>query len=625
MIDKTNQIRRFGVQLLFLLLALTAALTAQNTRLLSSSLNTGFGIPTNQPENAGEAPVRVFTVVGQVLTASGQSGDLRLESGILASGFLRTVDMELTIDIVDETANSGAPVDISFRVGTGLQVTGGTAYYRQAGDINYQPVNLTSSDGLNFQLSIPGEFVTDRGVEYYIEINTVNNIFTLPVDNPTDNPLTLRVRIDERSFPVTLVERQHQMISIPFDLDNRNVFEMLSDNYGEYNDRVWRIFRYEDGEYREYPNFEGELAPGSAFWLVTRDAEAFNVEQGTSTESAQPYEILLAPGWNQVATPFAFAVDWTSVQSDTALEGPYFYDGVEYIPNQTTIDPWQGYWVNNASDASVRMLVPADAAVSAGLGKQSAAVAINPDKEYLMRLIAEVSELNYRDSHNYLGMLETAESGRDINDFSEPPPIGEYVRLAIAEDDVEYAGNFKPIDPEGQQWQLTVSTTAGSKPVTIRMEDEGHLPEGFSSYILDEDLRYVITPRDGQFTIQTNDEYPQRHFRVIVGTEAFANANNDGISLIPLAYELHQNYPNPFNPETTIAYQLKQLSDVRLEIYNVLGQRVRTLINSRQDGGQHNVLWNGRNDSGKAVASGIYIYRLSANDFTVSRKMVLVR
>lgn len=90
-------------------------------------------------------------------------------------------------------------------------------------------------------------------------------------------------------------------------------------------------------------------------------------------------------------------------------------------------------------------------------------------------------------------------------------------------------------------------------------------------------------------------------------------------------YNLYQNYPNPFNPETTIKYELTKSADVTLKIYNVLGQEVRTLVTRKQPAGIHFTVWNGRNDKNVEVASGIYVYKLMAEDFIATRKMVLLR
>jgi hypothetical protein len=98
----------------------------------------------------------------------------------------------------------------------------------------------------------------------------------------------------------------------------------------------------------------------------------------------------------------------------------------------------------------------------------------------------------------------------------------------------------------------------------------------------------------------------------------------------PASFELRQNYPNPFNPETQIQYQLPQPGMVQLAIYDVLGHRVRTLIDEYLPAGPHTVRWNALDDAGLRVASGIYIYRInvtadSEERFTETRRMLLLR
>jgi hypothetical protein len=93
---------------------------------------------------------------------------------------------------------------------------------------------------------------------------------------------------------------------------------------------------------------------------------------------------------------------------------------------------------------------------------------------------------------------------------------------------------------------------------------------------------------------------------------------------VPLATDLFQNFPNPFNPTTTIRYALSRAGDVALDIYNVRGQHVITLVVRRQAAGYHDVDWDGRNGAGSRVASGVYFYRLRVGDFVATRKMVLI-
>lgn len=94
---------------------------------------------------------------------------------------------------------------------------------------------------------------------------------------------------------------------------------------------------------------------------------------------------------------------------------------------------------------------------------------------------------------------------------------------------------------------------------------------------------------------------------------------------IPARFELHSNYPNPFNPSTTIEFDVAAATHVRLEIFNILGQRVSLLVNELKASGRHKVVWNARDDGGSAVSSGVYLYRISADRFVKTRTMTLVK
>jgi hypothetical protein len=106
------------------------------------------------------------------------------------------------------------------------------------------------------------------------------------------------------------------------------------------------------------------------------------------------------------------------------------------------------------------------------------------------------------------------------------------------------------------------------------------------------------------------------------------NTTDEPTAVNPVArrYSLSQNYPNPFNPTTTITYTLAERADVSLRIYNVAGQLIRTLVNETGSPGEvHTATWDGRNDAGQSVSSGVYFYRLTAGSYVQTKKMVLLK
>lgn len=106
---------------------------------------------------------------------------------------------------------------------------------------------------------------------------------------------------------------------------------------------------------------------------------------------------------------------------------------------------------------------------------------------------------------------------------------------------------------------------------------------------------------------------------------AAQNLVTDINPLDPYIWQLDQNHPNPFNPMTTVSYELPSESHVRLMIYNVRGELVKTLVDETQTAGHYSLNWDGRDNRGVGVASGVYFLRLSTADGELTRKMVLAR
>ncbi|HIA23463.1 MAG TPA: T9SS type A sorting domain-containing protein [Candidatus Marinimicrobia bacterium] len=121
--------------------------------------------------------------------------------------------------------------------------------------------------------------------------------------------------------------------------------------------------------------------------------------------------------------------------------------------------------------------------------------------------------------------------------------------------------------------------------------------------------------------LNTNNQWVYRlDFQCKTSNDLFVT---DDVS--PKVFALHQNYPNPFNPITSFRYELPEKSYVTIEIYDMLGREVRTLVNTTQDAGFNSVIWNATNDYGKPVSAGVYLYQIQAGEFVQTRKMVLLK
>jgi hypothetical protein len=103
------------------------------------------------------------------------------------------------------------------------------------------------------------------------------------------------------------------------------------------------------------------------------------------------------------------------------------------------------------------------------------------------------------------------------------------------------------------------------------------------------------------------------------------DAEDESGDFLPDRSFLNQNYPNPFNLETTISYNLSRQGYAKIEVFNLLGQRVRTLVDKDMPAGSYTISWDGTSTDGQIVATGIYLYRFKAGDHVETRKMLLMK
>ncbi len=257
----------------------------------------------------------------------------------------------------------------------------------------------------------------------------------------------------------------------------------------------------------------------------------------------------------------------------------------------------------------------------AGLSLYSGSLNLDLNPGDVVRVTGELSQ--------YRGLGEiTPMSAEDVTVFSSGsvpdttmltiPELGEpYESMLVKLNDLSI------IDPEN--WPAegsngSVLATDGTDTVEIFIDKETALdgwtpPTGHFNLIgVEDQYTYSDPPNDG-YEIRPRT---QSDFQIIVGVK-------DGIASIPKEFKVYQNYPNPFNPTTNIKYDLPKQADVKIIVYNMLGQKVRTLVNQHMEAGYHEVTWNSTNDYGEKVSTGLYIYRVIAGDKVTVKKMLLIK
>jgi hypothetical protein len=289
----------------------------------------------------------------------------------------------------------------------------------------------------------------------------------------------------------------------------------------------------------------------------------------------------LPAGWSLIGVPkggtTVGAIVHNPVDNTLVLWG---YAGA--FAQVTTLDEGSAYWVNMSERGTL--------ALQGGTGK--AAVDVR-------REVAATGSRLVVESAGHAATLE----------------LGSAAALMVALPPVPPAGAF---DARAQVNGVGTQTVPGStQPMDYRVQLQGS----------DLVLRWDIDVADGsQWQLLVDGTTYQLSG---VGSLNLAVAPEDlwlrYTPSLPGQFALRENYPNPFNPSTTIRYDLAEAVDVGLVIYDVLGQKVRELVDMRQPGGSYAVAWDGRNGQGQQVANGVYFYEIKAGDFHSTRKMMLTK
>jgi len=182
---------------------------------------------------------------------------------------------------------------------------------------------------------------------------------------------------------------------------------------------------------------------------------------------------------------------------------------------------------------------------------------------------------------------------------------------------VEYEICWNIVAPFDQFCDEGITSTAQFVPLQGIVDYIDSLQQAGHGYTLD--ITWQVYASDGMDETEAGNGP-----RTITFDAGYALGVGDELG-VPDVFALHQNYPNPFNPVTTIRFDIPQESHVRMDVYNVMGQRVRTLMNGTMQPGFHAVRWDGTNDMGKSLASGMYIYRIQSSKFTSVKKLVLMK
>jgi photosystem II stability/assembly factor-like uncharacterized protein len=386
----------------------------------------------------------------------------------------------------------------------------------------------------------------------------------------------------------------------------------------------WRMYRDNGAptSYLEELSANSNLSGGEGYWLIKKGN--LTISRAATMPALNPdgtYSINLHTGWNIITNPFNRDVAWSTVRAANGLSPTadlIDYQGAAgYNHSAAVLEPFKGYYYFNAP-GSTSLKIPY-------LLGSSALQSAPPSVRWKLRLTYQ-SDINI-DEDNWIGISSWADEGLDFMDARKPPLVFDQAFVYFdrrAWDSIysRFSADIRPAVGEGQVWEFDVSNPRKSHG-TLRFEGIDLIPDEFKVVLVNKfntapyDLR-----RSNEYTFQSLSE--KTRFKLIVGKPGYVNSALSRER--PTAFELDQNFPNPFNPSTAITFRLPKESYVVLEVLTLLGQRIKTLAEGRFVPAVHTVEWDGTNELGQRVASGIYFCRLMVDGAAMqTRKMILAK
>jgi len=406
----------------------------------------------------------------------------------------------------------------------------------------------------------------------------------------------------------------------------------------------WRVFR-DNSEVASYPTYlvqyepgqnaaEFQFEPGVGYWAISSSAWTVPQQNVASVPLDQPtssfFGIPLNQGasesdarWTMIGNPYDFPVSWQAIREANGLvAGDDLWDwtGQQY-ESVDLMEPYNGYYFFNRTNLP-QLAMPCDLRVTPG-----ASTAVRPDlTQHLdLALLGEVEGRETTLSSVRVGVHEAAGDATDAFDRFVPPAYFERTRVTLVNEGLDTRYPYLAQDAraelgEGQSFEVEVKAVPGE---SVRLAVQGlDAWIGAGALLIDPVLGRTYDLK-ATSTIRLEPTVDYSRYQLLVGDAAFLEKAR--LEVAPTEYRLLQSYPNPFAERTTIEYALPEAGPVRIEVYNVLGQRVRLLVGQSQEAGLHRVTWDGRGDGGEAAASGMYFYVLESNDFRATRRMIITR
>jgi hypothetical protein len=361
---------------------------------------------------------------------------------------------------------------------------------------------------------------------------------------------------------------------------------------------------------------------GKAFWVLHKGGWTLKDSVAAAPLDANGCAVIpLTPGqkWNLIVNPFGVRIPWTAVAAYNGIGSAVLRAYQMGWTPVTEMLPCAGYlFANDLNKDSLRF--PYRFTIPGVTQKADVA-----QSGWTIDVVVHSGA--YHDRTTWFGVREGAEPGKDLFEQYKPRHVGMVPDVFFDRPEWdrqynEFSTDVRPVLEGLGVWDMKVRSD-GQKSVEMEFRGAGTVPEELAVCLIDERAgRSLDLRKEAAYTLQLAGTITP--LKVLVGRPE--DVEKSAREVVPLEFALGSNYPNPFNPTTTIPVAIASKGSVTLEVWNILGQRVRELFRGDIEPGRYSFVWDGTDDAGSAASTGMYVYTLSApGRARLAQRMLLVR
>jgi glycosidase len=439
-------------------------------------------------------------------------------------------------------------------------------------------------------------------------------------------PETLSIGVSQ-SFGDRSSSSGYRLVALPGEI-RRGVESTFAGRAGE----DWQVYR-DNGASSDFLEAYDESSafqfrPGRGFWAISDSSWSVEDDVETvplrSTISGLAAVVSLREGWNIISNPLEKDVDWSQVEAANGgdLQPLWQFDGsFQQATTFSSARSGEAFYFHNRGGRS-QLRIPYVSASTSAASKASSSEAA-PGSTALLTLAAEGPDGTV--SQVQVGRAANADDGVGAEDVLAPPSRFEQVSLRVhasgtSSREGELMRSVQSVSGDGSTFDLRLRSPEG-EPIELHLKTERVSAQYEAVRLVNRQTGASYNLR-GQRRVDLTPKEDETELTLLAGTDAFVQKKQS--ELVPDELRLWPNFPNPFREQTTVEYTLPDAGPVTVEVFDILGRRVGTLVDRRQEEGLHRIDWAPTRSSG-GISSGMYILRLTANGTSRTQKMTVIR